>query len=84
MGISDVVNYGTVILWIVAAVIYVARLVRGEVVIPSLLSRILASSIILGVVIALGLIGSAAQVYLYYTKPAKVVEKIVEKPVDRK
>jgi len=42
----------------------------------------LKNNLFIGVVIALGICGSIASVYLHYAHP-KIVEKIVEKPVDR-
>jgi hypothetical protein len=82
MDIGDIVNYGTVAMWVVGAALYIGRLARGEAVIPKWLSIVLGSNLILGLIIALGLAGSAAQAYFHHKGP-NVVEKVVEKPVDR-
>jgi hypothetical protein len=65
---SDIVNWGTIILWVVAALLYAGRLLRGETVIPTWLSRLLSSNIIIGLVIGLGLVGSAVSMYLNYAR----------------
>jgi hypothetical protein len=84
MGLSDFVNYGTIAIWICSTVLFAARTFvryrKGEQVTPDWLPKLLASNVILGLIIALGLVGSCAQAYLYHLKP-KV--QIVEKPIDR-
>jgi hypothetical protein len=80
VDISDIVNYGTIAQWLIAALLYVGRLAKGKEKLPDGLSRVLASNAVLAVIIALGLIGSAAQAYLNFYSP-KVVERIVEKTV---
>jgi hypothetical protein len=66
--VSTVVNWGTITGWVVAALLYAGRLLRGEAMIPPWLSRILSSNLIIGVVIGLGLLGSAGSLYLNYAQ----------------
>jgi hypothetical protein len=80
--ISDVVNYGTVASWVIGTILYIGRLAKGEAMIPKWLSRVLASNVVLGIIITLGLGGSAVQAYLNYQGP-RVVEKTVEKIAPR-
>lgn len=86
MDLSDVVNYGTVASWVFGAILFIGRIIesrkRGEPMTPAWLPKALASNVVLGLIITLGLVGSLTQAYLYYKHP-KIVEKIVEKPVDR-
>ncbi len=63
MDISIIVNWGTVAIWFISAVLFVARLVRGEIVMPKVIEKLLASNVPLGIVIGLGLFASAASAY---------------------
>jgi hypothetical protein len=81
VDVSDFVNYGTIISWVVGGVVFVIRLAKDETVIPRW-----AGTAVIGVVIVLGVLGSSIQTYMYY-RHRKVIEKsvdrIVEKPVEK-
>jgi len=76
MDIGTLASWIQVGIWIVAVIAFVVRVQRGEARMPALLKN----NLLIGIVIALGICGSIASVYLHYTHP-KIVEKIVEKPV---
>jgi hypothetical protein len=85
-GVSDFVNYGTIAIWTVGVVVFVAaqieRLRKGEPMKPLWLHKLLTSNIFLAVLLAIGLLGSCTQAYLLQKKP-KVIVQTVEKPIDR-
>src|SRR6266436_1349475 len=68
MDLSDVVNWGTILTWTVAVILYIGRLIRGEAIMPKLLSNLLSSNLIIGFVIGLGLAGSIGSMYINYTR----------------
>src|SRR5271166_230387 len=78
MDIGTIVNWIQVAIWVVAVGAFIVKVQRGEANMPAFLKN----NLFIGVVIALGICGSIASVYLHYAHP-KIVEKIVEKPVDR-
>ena len=74
MDVGTVVSWIQVAIWIVAIIIFIVRVVRGEARLPALLNN----NLLLGIVIALGICGSVASLYLHYHYPRIVV---VEKQI---
>jgi hypothetical protein len=66
MDVSDVVNWGTILTWLAAIVLYIGQLIRGETKLPKWLSHFLSSNLIMGFVVGLGFVGSVGSMYINY------------------
>jgi hypothetical protein len=63
MDISEIVNWGTLIAWVVGGILYVARLATGERQLHPWVKWLFSSNIVLGLIILAGLVMSGAQLY---------------------
>ena len=66
MNVSDIVNWGTIGIWLVGFVLWIGRLLRGEVTMHPWLEKLLSSNGLLGVVIFAGLLSTGGMVYQNY------------------
>jgi hypothetical protein len=78
MDVGTIVSWIQLAIWAIAVVAVVIRVQRGEAEVPSFLKN----NPVIGIVIALGICGSLASLYLHYTHP-RIVEVVVEKPVEK-
>ncbi|MGC2170409.1 MAG: hypothetical protein WA555_05705 [Candidatus Sulfotelmatobacter sp.] len=76
MDVGTIVGWTQLALWAVAVFVFIIRVQRGEAKMPVFLKN----NLVIGIVIALGICGSLASLYLHYVHP-RVVEKVVEKLV---
>jgi hypothetical protein len=63
MDISDIVNWGTLFIWVVGGILYIADLARGGRQLHPWLKWLISSKVVLGLVILAGLIMSGFQLY---------------------
>lgn len=68
MDIGTVVSWIQLGMWLLATVLFIGRLVRGEVKMSPRLKNIASSNLLIGVVILLGIVGSGASLYVNYTR----------------
>jgi hypothetical protein len=68
MDIGTLTGWIQLAMWIIGALLFAARLLRGEAQLPGWLSKHLSSNGILGTVIGLGLALSATTIYLDYAR----------------
>jgi hypothetical protein len=66
MDVSDVVNWGTIVSWVVAFVLWMGRLLRGEVSMPVWLDKVFSSNGLIGVVVIAGLLSTGGMMYRNY------------------
>jgi hypothetical protein len=63
MDISNIVNWGTLAIWLFASVLYIIRVATGERTMHPWLKWALSSNIVLGAIIAMGLVTSCVTLY---------------------
>jgi|HubBroStandDraft_5_1064220.scaffolds.fasta_scaffold65841_1 hypothetical protein len=76
MDVGTIVNWGTIIIWLVTGGLFIAKTLRDQKLLP--LSRF---DTALAIVIFLGLIGSCAQYYLRYQMKTSILKVIPLNPL---
>jgi hypothetical protein len=66
MDIGDFVNWGTFIYWVFLAVVWGVKIWRGEATVHPMLRKLLASNVLMGMLVLVGVVGQGITVYLNY------------------
>jgi hypothetical protein len=68
MDIGDVVNWGTFAYWVFLALVWGGKIWRGEATMHPLVKKMLASNVLMGALILVGVLGQGGTLYLDYTR----------------
>jgi hypothetical protein len=65
-AMDTIVNWGTFVYWVFLAVVWLVKIFRGKATVHPLLKKILASNVLMGVLVVVGMVGQGIALYVNY------------------